>query len=231
MAHHSVCGCTGDDDQHYEGSSSVAMFADVTPILHQLCTSWMTGETWLSDDCTQRLTCTAYADCGDSFGDIVETPHECPEGEKCNAGVCVDDDACSSDPCLNGGTCAHSENSFNCECPENFEGKHCETEFWYEFGPWSDWFCNAVEKVRYRKCYKMPAEDVVDDELCSGESQETKEGEDEGCKNNDGSPYEAIPGDPHSYKWILADGRVIIMQCPQGTVFSADECGCVRLTS
>ncbi|MAM05550.1 MAG: hypothetical protein CMD06_06310, partial [Flavobacteriales bacterium] len=34
---------------------------------------------------------------------------------------------CESNPCLNGGICTDGDNSYTCECTENFEGENCET--------------------------------------------------------------------------------------------------------
>ena len=34
---------------------------------------------------------------------------------------------CSSDPCLNGGTCLNGANSFVCQCVTGFMGSACET--------------------------------------------------------------------------------------------------------
>ena len=36
----------------------------------------------------------------------------------------IDIDECASDPCLNGGTCADSINSFSCTCQVGFTGKY-----------------------------------------------------------------------------------------------------------
>jgi hypothetical protein len=91
-----------------------------------------TGDTWLSDDCALSYTCEACNDCGDTFGDIVTFPHSCGEYQICNSGVCEDDpDPCRPSPCLNGGTCQSSGDQYECTCPENYIGQHCETECWY----------------------------------------------------------------------------------------------------
>ncbi|ELU12005.1 hypothetical protein CAPTEDRAFT_225255 [Capitella teleta] len=216
-------------------------------------------------------------------------------------------DPCWSEPCLNGGTCVtFSMNAYNCSCPEDFEGHDCEDEVWYEFGSWSNWTCIDDGMIRYRECFKYPKQVQVENELCSGESHETKDIEldclkcledggwashecnkqifwrcygtvenciaekmncpactkwsqelltcvhddepcvrpttttsrptttqantaapgDE-CRNDDGSIFEAVPGDPSKYKWILTDGRVFEMPCPPGTSFVLAACGCI----
>ncbi|KAF6084009.1 coagulation factor VII [Phyllostomus discolor] len=39
----------------------------------------------------------------------------------------TDGDQCASNPCKNGGTCEDQFQSYICFCPEEFEGRHCET--------------------------------------------------------------------------------------------------------
>ncbi|XP_062815550.1 protein crumbs homolog 2 isoform X1 [Anolis carolinensis] len=48
---------------------------------------------------------------------------------------CTSDDTCKSGPCLNGGRCAVTWNDFNCSCPDNFTGKHCEERIWCKSEP------------------------------------------------------------------------------------------------
>jgi len=38
-------------------------------------------------------------------------------------------DACVSNPCMNGGTCAANGATFNCQCPPGYAGNSCETAF------------------------------------------------------------------------------------------------------
>ncbi|XP_074254833.1 sushi, nidogen and EGF-like domain-containing protein 1 isoform X2 [Saimiri boliviensis] len=44
-------------------------------------------------------------------------------GRRCH----LDVNECASQPCQNGGTCAHGINSFSCQCPAGFGGPTCET--------------------------------------------------------------------------------------------------------
>uniref|UniRef100_A0A2K5E2F1 Sushi, nidogen and EGF-like domain-containing protein 1 n=1 Tax=Aotus nancymaae TaxID=37293 RepID=A0A2K5E2F1_AOTNA len=44
-------------------------------------------------------------------------------GRRCH----LDVNECASQPCQNGGTCAHGVNSFSCQCPAGFGGPTCET--------------------------------------------------------------------------------------------------------
>ncbi|MET0386576.1 MAG: Kazal-type serine protease inhibitor domain-containing protein [Polyangiales bacterium] len=44
------------------------------------------------------------------------------EGLRCE----LDVDECSTDPCLNGGTCENTPGSFTCDCAEGFDGPRCE---------------------------------------------------------------------------------------------------------
>nr|XP_020649057.1 protein crumbs homolog 2 isoform X2 [Pogona vitticeps] len=48
---------------------------------------------------------------------------------------CVSDDTCKSEPCLNGGHCTVTWNDFNCSCPSDFTGKHCEEKVWCKSEP------------------------------------------------------------------------------------------------
>ena len=36
-------------------------------------------------------------------------------------------DECSSSPCLHGGSCIDEVNYYICNCPDGYEGTHCET--------------------------------------------------------------------------------------------------------
>ena len=44
------------------------------------------------------------------------------EGVHCE----LDVDECGSNPCLNGGTCAHGINSYQCFCNIGYHGENCE---------------------------------------------------------------------------------------------------------
>ena len=41
----------------------------------------------------------------------------------------TDHDECSSNPCLNGGTCVNSKKKFTCICPRTYKGQRCEGGF------------------------------------------------------------------------------------------------------
>ncbi|KAM9249345.1 sushi, nidogen and EGF-like domain-containing protein 1 [Dugong dugon] len=110
----------------------------------------------LSDDCQCRNggRClganTALCQCPPGFFgplcelEVTATPcnmnTQCPDGGYCmeygGTYLCVchtDHNAshslpspCDSDPCFNGGSCDAHEDSYTCECPRGFYGKHCE---------------------------------------------------------------------------------------------------------
>ena len=37
-------------------------------------------------------------------------------------------DDCSSNPCLNGGSCTDGIHDYKCTCPDNYKGKNCESK-------------------------------------------------------------------------------------------------------
>lgn len=41
--------------------------------------------------------------------------------------LCSDQDPCLVNPCHNNGTCVNMETSYECRCPDGFEGRYCET--------------------------------------------------------------------------------------------------------
>lgn len=47
-------------------------------------------------------------------------------------------DSCASSPCLNGGSCSHTQDpgSYHCTCPMAFTGRNCDTG---EQGGWGSW--------------------------------------------------------------------------------------------
>ncbi|XP_071342200.1 protein crumbs homolog 1 isoform X2 [Trachinotus anak] len=48
---------------------------------------------------------------------------------------CSGDNACSSNPCLNGGMCYSKWDDFTCTCPPSTAGRHCEEVRWCELSP------------------------------------------------------------------------------------------------
>ncbi|XP_071763031.2 protein crumbs homolog 1 [Centroberyx gerrardi] len=48
---------------------------------------------------------------------------------------CSGDNACSSNPCLNGGMCYTMWDDFTCTCPPNTAGRRCEEVRWCELSP------------------------------------------------------------------------------------------------
>ena len=38
----------------------------------------------------------------------------------------LDIDDCEGNPCQNGGKCIDGENSYHCQCPPGYTGKHCK---------------------------------------------------------------------------------------------------------
>ncbi|KAG7230611.1 hypothetical protein INR49_025328 [Caranx melampygus] len=48
---------------------------------------------------------------------------------------CSGDNACSRNPCLNGGMCYSKWDDFTCSCPPSTAGRHCEDVRWCELSP------------------------------------------------------------------------------------------------
>ncbi|XP_056149675.1 protein crumbs homolog 1-like [Lampris incognitus] len=48
---------------------------------------------------------------------------------------CSSDNACTVNPCLNGGVCYSMWDDFTCNCPPNTAGRHCEEVKWCELSP------------------------------------------------------------------------------------------------
>ncbi|XP_072367573.1 protein crumbs homolog 1 isoform X1 [Scyliorhinus torazame] len=48
---------------------------------------------------------------------------------------CIDDNACQSNPCLNGGTCSSIWDDFLCKCPASTSGKTCNQVKWCQLNP------------------------------------------------------------------------------------------------
>ncbi|XP_069558488.1 protein crumbs homolog 1 isoform X2 [Brachyistius frenatus] len=48
---------------------------------------------------------------------------------------CSGDNACSRNPCLNGGMCFSKWDDFTCTCPPSTAGRHCEEVQWCELSP------------------------------------------------------------------------------------------------
>ncbi|XP_035265912.1 coagulation factor VII-like [Anguilla anguilla] len=66
-------------------------------------------------------------------------------------------DPCLDNPCKNNGTCIYMDNSYQCQCPEGFEGKYCQEVFedtlkcLYRNGG-CEQFCNATGPRRRCAC-------------------------------------------------------------------------------
>ncbi|XP_048883722.1 IgGFc-binding protein-like [Brienomyrus brachyistius] len=86
---------------------------------------FLLNESFVTEDCTQSCRCTQTG--------AVCQPMSCPKQYICTiydfVRDCYKASPCLNYPCLNGGNCtATSEDTFTCQCPEGFEGSHCEIE-------------------------------------------------------------------------------------------------------
>ncbi|XP_076013062.1 zonadhesin, like [Genypterus blacodes] len=83
------------------------------------------NERFVTEDCAQACQCTAT-------GSIC-SPKSCPSEHICTiyefTRDCYRVSPCLSSPCENGGTClAVTNNTYSCQCTDDFEGKNCEME-------------------------------------------------------------------------------------------------------
>ena len=68
-------------------------------------------------------------------------------------------DECSSNPCVNGGTCTDQLNRYTCTCESGFTGNNCETGIYANsslsrFSPrWKN--TQIVSKIMSDDCYCM----------------------------------------------------------------------------
>lgn len=84
-------------------------------------------------------------------------------------------DDCSSNPCLNGGSCIDRINAYNCTCSENYIGKNCER--YMPYGPQTDVDLATVTNGGWQLCYKSlysrgtgPDIDAIRNTKCTGQN-------------------------------------------------------------
>ncbi|KAF5900365.1 fibulin-7 isoform X1, partial [Clarias magur] len=67
--------------------------------------------------------------------------------------LCKGSRHCSSNPCLNGGTCAEGINQYKCTCPHNWSGSRCQQQTQKAPPEWS--VVNNPEFSRKPRCSKV----------------------------------------------------------------------------
>ncbi|TNM93378.1 hypothetical protein fugu_001554 [Takifugu bimaculatus] len=81
-------------------------------------------EKFVTEDCSESCECTTTG--------LVCQPKTCQENYVCTVynlkRDCYKASPCLSSPCSNGGTCEEIDNGYRCQCPEGFEGIHCDDE-------------------------------------------------------------------------------------------------------
>lgn len=56
-----------------------------------------------------------------------EAPYVCNNCNGCQISI-TEVDTCVSSPCMNGGTCVNTKESYRCDCKHGFQGQNCDTE-------------------------------------------------------------------------------------------------------
>ncbi|KAK6641634.1 hypothetical protein RUM44_013349 [Polyplax serrata] len=94
---------------------------------------------------------------------------ECPIGFSASLCEISEDNACDSDPCMNGGTCSlRSLDSYNCTCAPGFTGQFCELQDFCASTPCK----NGAKCESLKTTYKCQCAPGIYGEDCSSDVNE-----------------------------------------------------------
>jgi len=145
-----------------------------------------------------------------------------PQSQRCERKLGPLENPCASQPCLNGGQCAQTDSSYQCQCAPGFDGRSCELDArvcqtQQPCGQSPDTRCQS-----FRLGAALQYICIIQDGLAYGLSP--SQAQQSPCQGVDGTQALAVSNNG----FIMCDGeRMFVESCPGGTVWDDLNKACV----